>query len=99
MLLSDEEVRKLAEEVIKDNAMEAFEFAKKLLEAQHAKDQKRIEQVFEEIEAELEKLYEQYNDAGNRTDDDSKVVTKIYLLGSSRWQAIKSKYLAKIKEE
>jgi len=47
LLLSDEEIHKLAEEVIQDNAIEAFEFAKKLAKAQHAKDQKRIEQVFE----------------------------------------------------
>jgi len=72
-LLSDEEVRKLTEEVIQDNAMEAFEFAKKLLEAQHAKDQKRIEQVFEGLEELFEPTvpmtldYEKYHQYKTRT--------------------------------
>jgi len=35
-LISDEEIRKIAEEVIQGNAMEALEFAKKLCEAQLA---------------------------------------------------------------
>jgi len=51
LLLSDEEIHKLAEEVIQDNAIEAFEFAKKLAKAQHAKDQKRIDELTRKGEA------------------------------------------------
>jgi hypothetical protein len=53
-LLSDDEIRKLAEEVIQDNAMEAFEFAKKLIEAQHTKDQEEIKKEREKFQAHMQ---------------------------------------------
>lgn len=50
-LLTDEEIQKLADKVIKDNGMEALEFARNLAQAQKAKcDKEWQEKVGEERE-------------------------------------------------
>jgi len=57
LLLSDEEIHKLAEEVIQDNAIEAFEFAKKLAKAQHAKDQENCQKRIDSFIGDAEFMF------------------------------------------
>lgn len=52
---------------------------------ENAKREER-EKIKQELGKELEKLYQQYDDAGEPTEEESRALTKIYILGETRWK-------------